>query len=143
MPSSSSYSDVRPEQITAREEHHRRNGPPPLDVKENVDTTEFLDAIGAHFQLPNKQESWPKSIEDLTDDEGTSRKPDVTRKTNSTSLYPWSDPQDNPLNGSTQTPTPTRARTPTQNGAYLPPSEMEEFLRQRTHKQTRRNELGK
>ncbi|CAO2648874.1 Nn.00g098230.m01.CDS01 [Neocucurbitaria sp. VM-36] len=140
MPSSSSFSDIRPEQITAREEHHRRNGAPPSDPKESVDSTKYLDSIGAHFHLPNKQESWPKSIEDLTDDEATSWKPDVTRKTNGTSLYPWSDSRDSPPDGST--PTPTRARTPTQGGPYLPPSEMEEFRRQRPDEQASTSELG-
>ena len=141
MPLSSNFSDLRPERIIAREEHYCRNGPPSSGAKESVNSTDLLDAIGTHFQLPNKQESWPKSIEDLTDDEGTPRKPDVTPNNIRTSLYPWSDRKGSPPSRSTLTP--TRTPTPTQGGAYLPRSEMKEFRRQQSHKRMSGNEASK
>lgn len=131
MPSSSTWSDLDPERITAREEHHRRNSPPPSDARKSIDPTD-LGAIGAHFRLTNKQESWPKSIE-ITDDEEATQKSNGTPKANSMSLGPSSDPKDSPPGGST--PTTTRARTPIQGGAFLPEGyEMEEFRRRRSIK---------
>jgi hypothetical protein len=128
MSSSDSYSDIHPDRIDARERSYLQDvqarSPSPV-ARSGIDPTE-LHSIGAHLDLSSKQQSWPKTISDLTNDEGASQKPGPMPKPLKTTVH---QPHHN---GSPTGESPTtRACTPT-CGPYLTPSEMDEFWRRRS-----------
>jgi hypothetical protein len=131
MTSIGGYSDTLLDYMRAREASHRRDmharSPSPV-VRKGVDSTE-LDCVGAHLVLSTKDQSYPTSIGDLTDDEVASLKSGPTPKPLKTVVQPQPRPDGNSPSGESST---ARTYTPKASGQYLPPSEMEEFWRQRS-----------
>ncbi|KAF1942696.1 hypothetical protein EJ02DRAFT_421881 [Clathrospora elynae] len=140
MFSSNGYSDIHPDQIRARKEHYHRytqaRSASPV-VRRGIDCTE-LESMGAHFNLPSKQEFWPKVIDDFTDDEAAPRGSSSTPK-----FLDITHDQRFDRNGSRSSGLPTtRTCTPIKCGPFLPLLELDEFWRQRANNETSANRTG-
>ena len=131
------YSDLNPERINAREAwlrcpHSRSH----LSSKDNRNSKD-LKAVGALFsQLgPIKR----PDILEITDDEGPSRGSESPSKRLKIMSGSRLDSNDSPFPVTTP---PSPLLTPTQAGAYLPPNEVRELKRQRSDSQRRESRDG-
>ena len=125
MPSSSGYSDIRPDRIQAREDQYLRDVQArchSLAAQKSVDSTE-LRSIGAHLVLP-KHGPWSDSLE-LTDNEAMSSGPIPILK----SPHAGSDSRTNTAASTADGSPAPRTYTPIKGVAYLPSHEYKELQR--------------
>lgn len=135
MPSSSTLSDVDPARVLAREQHHdlQRPSTPPPKVRQ--DST-VLSLIGSHLNNTPEPESWPSSIENLTEDEMSSPSTLPTPRGLDATSQNETGIDDNTFEDE---PLTSLMRTQMVDVTYLPRAQYRLFYRQHTREQTMRD----